>query len=32
MDYIKFKKKVITENQEEINRIREKDNRWFYIK
>ena len=32
MDYESFKKKVILENQEEINRIKEKDSRWFYIK
>jgi hypothetical protein len=32
MDYIDFKKKVIEENQEEINKIKQKDSKWFYIK
>lgn len=31
-DYIEFKKKVLEENQEEINNVREKSFRWFYIK
>lgn len=32
MDYESFKKQVLEENQEEINTIKEKDSRWFYIK
>ena len=31
MDYIDFKKKVLEENQEIINKKREKDEKWFYI-
>lgn len=32
MDYESFRKKVLDENQEEINKVKQKDSRWFYIK